>query len=448
MKKIKYIFIVCIVLIIIIPLMFFNHKKEVASSLDNRMLTTLDVIDAENVENYISDRIGFREEMINVYNTVNRDLFNVISGTDLMIGSNGEDIYPKISSTTTYGSYHELFLESVKKIQDYCQARDVEFYFMLEPSKTSVIKDSLPVGLNYNTDWIDELIVKTKEKDINFVDNYTYFNSIKNNVDLYNKTYDTYHWNDTGSFYGINNLLSTMGLKENKLSDYDIIQKRYDEDGNEIDDTVFELIPKKEAKDLSKKYVDGLLMESDFKEFRYYESDKSNLSLLSFQGSYFMTEDRTSKFLANNFSKTVAVHNYQNVFNINYYLNIYKPDVVVFEVADYTFAEYYFAQYFMETMFLPPTLDSLDGFNEKICDSSVQYTTELEGDYLTYIFSNAGNKYTYGYLCVDDLIYDLRKYDNENMALTVLKDDDFDIEDVTIKYVDIDNNSIDVYSLK
>lgn len=448
MKKIKYIFIVCIVLIIIIPLVFFNHKKEVASSLDNRMLTTLDVIDAENVENYISDRIGFREEMINVYNTVNRDLFNVISGADLMVGLNGEDIYPKISSIETYNQYHEMFLNSVKRIQDYCEARNIKFYFILEPSKTSIINDNLPLGLNYNTDWIDEFVIRANEKGINFVDNYTYFNSIKNDILLYNKTYDTYHWNDTGAFYGINNLLSSMGLKENDLADYDVILKKYDENGAKIDDTVFELVPKIEAKDLSQKYANGLLMQDDFKEFRYYESDNGNLSLLSFQGSYFMTEDRTSKFLANNFSKTIGVHNYQNIFNINYYLNIYRPDIVIFEVADYTFGEYYFAQYFMETMITPPTLASLNGLNENSYDVGIEYRTELDGEYLTYIFSNAGNKYTYGYLCVDDLIYDLRKYDNENMALTILKDDDFDIENVIIKYVDIDNNSIDVYSLK
>ena len=428
--------------------MFFNHEKEVASSIDNRMLTILDVINAENVENYISDRIGFREEMINAYNAVNKGLFNIISGADLMIGSNGEDIYPKISSIGEYNYYHEMFLDSVKRIQDYCEARNIEFYFMLEPSKTSIVKDSLPIGLNYNTDWIDEFVLKANEKGINFVDNYTYFNSIKDDVILYNKVYDTYHWNDTGAFYGINNLLSTMGLEENKLSDYEIIQKQYGENGTKINDTVYELIPKKESRNLSEKYVDGLLMEDDFKEFRYYENDNAGSSLLSFQGSYFMTEDRTSKFLANNFSKTVGIHNYQNIFNINYYLNIYRPDIVVFEVADYTFAEYYFAQYYMETMSLPPTLDSLIGFKENKSNRAIKYITEVNGEYLTYIFSNAGNKYTYGFLCIDGLIYDLRKYDNENMALTILKNDDFDIEDVTIKYVDIDSNSIDIYGLK
>ncbi len=448
MKKIKYAFIVLISLVIIIPLMFFNHEKEVISTLDNRMLTTLDSLDSETFENYISDRIGFREEMINLYNKANKDIFNVISGSDLMIGSNGKDIYPKISSIGTYNSYHELFLDSVKRIQDYCEDRGVEFYFMLEPSKTSIIIDSLPVGLNYNTDWIDEFVSKANEKGINFVDNYSYFNSIKNDVDLYNESYDTYHWNDTGAFYGINNLFNTIGIKENELSNFDIVQKLYDEDGKKIEDTVYELLPKQEGKDLSEKYKNGLLMESDFQEFRYYENDDSDLSLLSFQGSYLLTEDRTNKFLANKFSKTIAVHNYQNIFNINYYLNIFRPDIVIFEVADYTFAEYYFAQYFMETMSVPPTLESLNNFDEYICDSNIEYKIELDGEYLTYIISNTANKYTYGYLCVDDTIYDLRKYDNENMALTILKENEFDIGDALIKYVDVENNCLDVYKLK
>ncbi len=453
MKKIKVIFVVSILMLIIVPIIFFNHEKNVASSLDNRMLTELDDYSLDNVENYISDRIGFRKEMISIYNKINRDLFDVITSQDLMVGSDGKNLYPKISSIEEFNNYHQKFLDSVKEIQNYCESRGIGFYFVFEPSKSSIIKDTLPEGLNYSNDWIDDFVNIAKEMNINIVDNYTYFNLIKDEESLYNISYDTYHWNDNGAFLGINNLLNEIGndypnVSTNNIEDYDLVVKEKDEDGNDIDDQVYEYIPKNKAKDLTEKYFDGLDLYEDFSDFYYFDSNDDVPSILSFQGSYLMMEDRTEKFLANNFSKTVAIHNYQNIFNINYYLNIFRPDIVVFEVADYTFAEYYFAQYFMETMFLPPTLDKFDEYKINDNCEKLDYIKDINGEYVTYIFDNKGNKYEYGYLIIDDEIYDLRKYDNENMALTILKENDFDIEKITIKYINEEDNSVNIYGLK
>ena len=188
-------------------------------------------------------------------------------------------------------------------------------------------------------------------------------------------------------------------------------------------------------------------MHKDFNDFYYFKANNNAPSVLSFQGSYLMTSDRTEKFLANNFSKTVAIHNYQNIFNINYYLNIFRPDIVIFEVADYTFAEYYFAQYYMETMFLPLTLDKFNEYKKNDKCEDLNYIKDINGEYVTYIFDNVANKYEYAYLLIDDKIYDLRKYDNENMALTILKEDDFDVDDVKVIYVDEEDNSINIYVL-
>ena len=452
MKKIKVIFVFFILSAIIVPIMFFNHEKNVASSLDNRMLTELENYSLENVENYISDRIGFRENMILFYNKINRELFDVITSGDLMLGSDKENLYPKISSTTKFDGYHQKFLDSVKEIQNYLEDRGIGFYFIFEPSKSSIMKDNLPEGLNYSNEWIDDFVYKAKEMNINIVDNYTYFNLIKDEESLYNISYDTYHWNDNGAFLGVNNLLEKISndyfnVQINDIDEYDLIIKEKDEDGKDIDDYVVEYIPKNKAINLSNKYYSGLEMHKDFNDFYYFKANNNAPSVLSFQGSYLMTSDRTEKFLANNFSKTVAIHNYQNIFNINYYLNIFRPDIVIFEVADYTFAEYYFAQYYMETMFLPLTLDKFNEYKKNDKCKDLNYIKDINGEYVTYIFDNVANKYEYAYLLIDDKMYDLRKYDNENMALTILKEDDFDVNDVKVIYVDEEDNSINIYVL-
>ena len=418
----KKCFLVVIFALIIMPIICFNHEKDVASSIDNRMLTELNDSKLETVNNYVNDRIGFRESAINIYNNLNEKVFNVSTNPQLMMGKDG-NLFPKIDSISTFNNYHEYFLMTIKNMQDYCEERGVEFYYVINPSKSTIMVDELPSGINYNTDWLDELVLCAKDMGINIVDNYNYFKEIKDDIPLYNKRYDSYHWNDDGAFYGINNLLNSIGVEENRITDFD---KTVSSEAK--DDEVYDLIAHVKPQDLSESYKDGLLMADDFKEFLYYKQNVYGPKLLSFEGSYLLTNDRTEKFIANHFSETVVVHDYQNIFNLNYYLNIFKPDVVVFEMADYTFQEYYFAKYYMETMQLQPILD----FEEIIQKGKLQYSKEIKGEYVTYIINNPKDEFDCKYLVVGDVIYDLYKYDNENIALTILKADDFNIEDVTV----------------
>ena len=434
----KKCFLVVIFILIIVPIICFNHDKDVASNIDNRMLTELTDFKLETVNNYVNDRIGFREEAINIYNAINEKIFNVSTNPQLMIGKDN-NIYPTVNSLPEFNDYHECFLNTVKNMQDYCEERGVKFYYMIDPSKATIMTDKLPNGINYNSYWLDELISKAKDMGINLVDNYNYFKEIDVEIPLYNKRYDSYHWNDDGAFYGINNLLNSIGVEENNLEDF--TREKYP---GAKDEDVYDLTTDLKPEDYTDKYKEGLMMADDFKEFLYYKQNNNGPKLLSFEGSYLLTNDRTEKFIANHFSETIVVHDYQNVFNINYYLNIFKPDIVLFEMADYTFQEYYFARYYMETMQLQPVLN-VDNIIQK---GVLQYSKEINGEYITYIIKNPDESFDYKYLMTDDDVYDLYKYDNENIALTILLENDFDINNVSVITKDKDNNVGCSYKLK
>ena len=434
----KKCFLVVIFILIIVPIICFNHDKDVASNIDNRMLTELTDFKLETVNNYVNDRIGFREEAINIYNAINEKIFNVSTNPQLMIGKDN-NIYPIVNSIPEFNDYHECFLNTIKNMQDYCEERGVEFYYMIDPSKATIMTDKLPNGINYNSYWLDELISKAKDMGINLVDNYNYFKEIDVEIPLYNKRYDSYHWNDDGAFYGINNLLNSIGVEENNLEDF--TREKYP---GAKDEDVYDLIADLKPEDYTNKYKEGLMMADDFKEFLCYKQNNNGPKLLSFEGSYLLTNDRTEKFIANHFSETIVVHDYQNVFNINYYLNIFKPDIVLFEMADYTFQEYYFAKYYMETMQLQPVLN-VDNIIQK---GELQYSKEINGEYITYIIKNPDESFDYKYLMTDDDVYDLYKYDNENIALTILLENDFDINNVSVITKDKDNNVGCSYKLK
>ena len=82
MKTLRIIVVVIFLLMIFLPLVTLNVEPQVESSIDNRMLaenpfkagTKKQPIEKlnESIENYIKDRIGFRDQMI-FWNTVIND---------------------------------------------------------------------------------------------------------------------------------------------------------------------------------------------------------------------------------------------------------------------------------------------------------------------------------------------------------------------------------------
>lgn len=56
--------------------------------------------------------------------------------------------------------------------------------------------------------------------------------------------------------------------------------------------------------------------------------------MLSFQGSYM--NGMGYKFLGNSFGEYIVVQDYQNIFNLDYYFELFQPECVIFETAEYT----------------------------------------------------------------------------------------------------------------
>lgn len=67
---------------------------------------------------------------------------------------------------------------------------------------------------------------------------------------------------------------------------------------------------------------------------------------------------RRLQFYAAAMGEEIGVHDYQNVLNLDYYLNVFRPDVVVFEVAEYALTDTYFDSELMaEADFNPALVD-------------------------------------------------------------------------------------------
>ncbi len=144
--------------------------------------------------------------------------------------------------------------------------------------------------------------------------------------------------------------------------------------------------------------------------------NKKNLEInkpkiLIFQGSYM--NGMGYKFFQNSFGEYIFVHAYQNITQIDYFMNLFQPDCVVFETVEYTVSDGYYSLSAMETARFNPGLATVSKDNQISSDVSLDQFTVKAGKAITELFMPLeGHEDQYVYLKINDQIYDLEGVDD------------------------------------
>lgn len=420
MKHLKIFFILLFSVILLLPLAFFNRQPNYISEIDNRKLAefpNLDKINSEtftDIYKYINDRIGFREEIIQSYGILNNKLFDILVHPAYIYGQD-EYVYFGMYQKN-YDEHARQFTKSLKEIKDYVESRGGKFYVLINPEKTSVYTEQLPKGVNYNRTWMQLIEKDLTDYGVNFIDNTEELKKRSSIEQVYNRQYDAGHWNDLGAFYGVNNLLQLIEkddyrVKPHIKEDFEITQeiKKYLPTSKfQVNESVPVFNLKQPYEDLTKKYDKEIYRDAQQNHFSYIKSDNSELpKALVFQGSYLNGRE---KYLADRFSEYIAVHNYQNIFDIDYYYNIFQPDIVVFEVAEYTINNIYFDLTKMKNMQLNPVVPKDIVYTE---ENNIKYSIE-KGDVIDkLVFSGIPTNIEYIYFKMGNKIYDIKYVDGK-----------------------------------
>lgn len=353
MKKLKLILVIVFLILLATPAVFLNNKTNVVSVIDNRKLKEFPELNTSflsNLNGYLSDRFGGRTQAIKTYTAMMDKLFGILVHPTYIYGKEGH-VFFYMWNEEKYGDYHEKFVQSLSSINQYLSDKDVKFYVMVEPEKKSVYTQYLPDGINYNRNMILKFEENLEKNNVEVIDNTELLIEKSKEEAVYDLKYDAGHWNDLGAFYSINNLLGVV--KEdfpqvNLLSkdDFDItskVQTKLKVSDFDIYDVspVFTLKNDSQYEEISSQYSD-LKLDRNYTTFSYYRN-KENSDLpkaIVFQGSYLNGREQ---FLKSRFSEYIAIHNYQNIFNIDEYVDQFNPDLVIFEFAEYTLSETYFS---------------------------------------------------------------------------------------------------------
>lgn len=434
MKKIKVITLFIFSIIILLPLCKFNFKENSSSSIDNRMLAnnpfTKDFLQhprglISNIENYLNDRIGFRDQMIKTYTIMNDKLFAKMVHPSYTYGKDGYIFGAGLTTIDNqYSDFHDSFVNMVEKIQQYCSERNIPFLFVFNPAKPAIYSEYIADGVNYSRAWVDQLFAKLQEKKVNYLDNTLVFKEKKEAGEIiFNKMYDANHWNDLGAYYGTNAIISKLqqyfpNLQQNNLDDLVLSEDRMTSlpvSEFPIDELVPRInIPFDKIENLTDAYKEHLNLDEKYDAFLYLRNEnklyQSKVNALVFQGSYM--NHFGYKYLANVFSNYIAIHDYQNIQDFDYYYNIFKPDCVIFELAEYTVKDGYFTQEKMADFKLNPNLNS---FKEKFESSEMtldksKIIVEDKKKYKTIIWQ-IKDDYEYVWLELNSSIYDMKKTD-------------------------------------
>lgn len=149
MKKIRNIYLFIVLLILLLPIIFFNTETNSISKIDNRKLTEnpfeLNNLKINfnqkvfpNFENYIKDRIGFRDNVIKYYTVFNDKIFGEMVHPSYSYGKDGYVFGAGITTNEEYNEFHEAFVDTIYKLQDYSESRNVPFLFVFNPAKPSI----------------------------------------------------------------------------------------------------------------------------------------------------------------------------------------------------------------------------------------------------------------------------------------------------------------------
>lgn len=238
---------------------------------------------------------------------------------------------------------------------------------------------------------------------------------------VFNQKYDANHWNDWGAYYGTQAMLEELrkdlpSIHITQTEELDIsetLETSLPVSEFPINEMVPAITVKTPVQNISGVYSKELELNPSYKIFGYYVNqtrlEEGAPRALVFQGSYMNVYGY--KYMANSFGEYIHVHDYQNIMDFSYYYNIFQPDCVIFEVAEYTFLNMYFNYESMCAMQLNPTPESAVSSYETQTDNLNTADINVQtGEALTKIQWTSDSACQYAWLTLD-IPYDMKKTD-------------------------------------
>lgn len=272
---------------------------------------------------------------------------------------------------------------------------------------------------------------KLEEYQIHYISNEELLKEKSKTEQVYNIKFDAGHWNDLGAFYGSNHVLESVQeefpqvslIEKDGFDIHTVVQTSLPVSHFEIYEEVPAFLDKNQEniENISEDYS-GIKLNENYHEFSYLVNHATGTEelprVLMFQGSYY---NGRQQFLQSAFREYITVHNYENFIDLDYYFNIFQPDYVILESAEYATNGNYFSYWGLETKELNPKLEIEEHEKEIQFLEEYSYEVEEQGNLVT-IRMNMDSLPKRGYLIAGNRQFDFSiNTEEETITCTVDK---------------------------
>ena len=368
MKKLSEPFFCLIfLLMLLLPFLFSNFRHDQISEIDNSYLPELNWDETAGIEdklidleNYLNKRIGFRDQMLTMYQILNDRLFGLMEHPVYMYGKDGYVYFKYWNNLQDYQhlnlnhAFAEELADAMACFTELSAVHGADFYYLLIPDKMTVYPEYLPDGLNVLGDVsrTDQVLACMRDRGISYVYPYDALVEAKQHELVFNVKFDAGHWNENGAFCGICELYRRLRedypqIPMPEKEDYDIGTRhksslpvsRFPISEDVPEYTLRESSAVSESDWLKEQF--SFTSEVDYAS-RFVNPQKQDLpKLLLLHDSYFFGKEQ---FFTENFSEVTFIHRY-NLLGpgvLETFLEKLKPDIVVFENPEASLETFHF----------------------------------------------------------------------------------------------------------
>lgn len=363
-RIINFIFSVTFILVIFVPFCMLDTTDIIDSSLENRRMTMWPGWHFDQETNawyghYVEDRVGFREKAVQVYMDLTYTLFGEFS-TDLHMFAKDGEIFPAdeayIKAYQHLATNEELIdslVTYLNRTNQYLEKKGIPFYFLAGLDKKTVYGEYMPdnIHVDESKESIMQMLArKLSDKGVSYVIPVEEFREAKKTERIYNKRYDTAHWNAKGTMLGLSILDEKIREQKPQVpplraDDFDLTyeEKRVEFISLPITEEVPVYTLKQELSASIHEETDLLrnLKHVEGTTVRHFVNDAapSEETILIFIDSFM--QDNGFYFAYR--YKEVYMISRQNYERMQYYVETLNPSVVVYENAERAFVDDLFA---------------------------------------------------------------------------------------------------------
>lgn len=290
---------------------------------------SLNVDFLDNLDDYVTDNIGFRSKIINISSIINENIFHTSSVDSVVLGDNGylyysETVNDYLGIVTLNDREQYNVVHTLELMQEYINNKNADFIFAIAPNKNSLY-DYMPYNyVKVSKEGNADVILKELDN-VNYADLFSLFN--ENSEELYCKL-DS-HWNNKGAYLAFEKMMQMLSKDTGKYA-YADVELRKDFSGD-----LYKMIrPIGKEKDWNYYYdIEDeyhYITKTRSVEQSYIETENPNQdgSLLMFRDSF---GNALLPFFANTYGK--AVFDKNSPYDLRK-MQTYEADTVIIEIAE------------------------------------------------------------------------------------------------------------------